>query len=174
MKKLAFGAVLIGMIGVLTACGDGNQKQEQTKKTSTSTSKSSIAETKGEDTEEITAESFYGTWKITNYYASGISAMSKEEMEGYIGKEVEYGEDYFISDGMKTELPEYQVNEITAEEFAVEYNQGMTFATLGITNEWITVVDIDNSYEAGAHLYIKDKNTIFFSFDGIFFEGKRK
>lgn len=117
--------------------------------------------------------SYYGTWKVTAYYIPGVSAMSSEDAEGYIGKTCEYSEDVFNGDGEVTDGPDYQEFECTAADFSASYKDA-AFEDVGITTDSVKQVNVSNSYDFGCSFYVKDANTILISQDGAFFEAVRQ
>ncbi len=69
--------------------------------------------------------------------------------------------------------PAYQENTETSEEFALSYNNGLTFSDLGLTGSKATVVTIDNCDAFGNYFYVKDENTLVISHNGAFFEASQ-
>lgn len=117
--------------------------------------------------------SYFGTWKVTAYYIPGISAMSSEDAEGYIGKTCEYSEDVFNGDGEVTDGPDYQEFECSAADFSASY-KGAAFESVGIAGDSVKQVNVSNSYDFGCNFYVKDANTILITQDGAFFEAVRQ
>lgn len=117
--------------------------------------------------------SYYGTWKITRYYMPGITAMSKDEADGYVGMVLEYSADTFTYNGHANGDPDYSENEVTADEFAGNYG-GATFDSLGITSASVKQVDISNADDPGWSFFVKDANTLLINKDGVFFEAEKQ
>lgn len=117
--------------------------------------------------------SYYGTWKITRYYMPGITAMSKDEADGYVGMVLEYSADTFTYNGHANSDSDYSENEVTAEEFAANYG-GATFDSLGITSASVKQVDISNADDPGWSFFVKDANTLLINRDGVFFEAEKQ
>lgn len=117
---------------------------------------------------------YYGKWKVTQYYAAYITALSREEMDARIGTEYEYGAEVFISDGQQLDAPQYSESEVQKADFEMDYQGQLTFEQLGITTDTIKQISIDNSYDCGSTYFIKDDNTILILYEGVFFEAVRE
>lgn len=117
--------------------------------------------------------SYYGTWKITRYYMPGMTALSKDEADGYVGMVLEYSADTFTYNGHANGDPDYSENEVTADEFAGNYG-GATFDSLGITSASVKQVDISNADDLGWSFFVKDANTLLINKDGVFFEAEKQ
>ncbi len=117
---------------------------------------------------------YYGKWKVTQYYAAYITALSREEMDARIGTEYEYGAEVFISDGQQLDAPQYSESEVQKADFETDYQGQLTFEQLGITTDTIKQISIDNSYDCGSTYFIKDDNTILILYEGVFFEAVRE
>ena len=117
---------------------------------------------------------YYGKWKVTQYYAAYITALSREEMDARIGTEYEYGAEVFISDGQQLDAPQYSESEVQKADFEADYQGQLTFEQLGITTDTIKQISIDNSYDCGSTYFIKDDNTILILYEGVFFEAVRE
>ena len=130
---------------------------------------SGTAEKKEEDRAD---ESFFGTWKVTAYYIPGVSAMTLEDAQGYVGKVCEYSADAFNGDGEVTQTPDYQEFEETESDFAMDYRA--TFESVGLTGDSVKKIEISNSYGFGCQFFIKDADIILICQDGVFFEAVRQ
>lgn len=119
-------------------------------------------------------KTYYGKWKVTQYYAAYITALSREEMDARIGTEYEYGAEVFISDGQQLDAPQYSESEVQKADFEADYQGQLTFEQLGITTDTIKQISIDNSYDCGSTCFIKDDNTILILYEGVFFEAVRE
>jgi len=153
-----------------------NVTSEETKQQTEDDANASDSENDGFSNKETMGHSdgsYYGTWKVTAYYIPGISAMSAEDAEGYIGKTCEYSEDVFNGDGEVTDGPDYQEFECTAADFSASY-KGAAFEAVGITTDSVKQVNVSNSYDFGCNFYVKDANTILITQDGAFFEAVRQ
>lgn len=135
----------------------------------------STASDKTEAVSQKPVQSYYGKWKVEQYYSSYITAVSREEMEALIGAECEYEADYFISGETRLDSPQYSESTETEQEFDEANNQsGINFQLLGITADAIRQISIDNSYGFGSVFYVKDENTIMIIYEGVFFEAVRQ
>lgn len=201
MKRLAKAITLIMILGCLTACGNAEEAQEgelvsgamEFTGEQQGAFSTDIATTQEESSEAVVEEAgseavnpadnesgsnasapgYYGTWKITRYYMPGITAMSKDEADGYVGMVLEYSTDTFTYNGHANGDPDYSETEVTAEEFAANYG-GATFDSLGITSASVKQVDISNADDLGWSFFVKDANTLLINKDGVFFEAEKQ
>ncbi len=201
MKRLAKAITLIMILGWLTACGNAEEAQEgelvsgamEFTGEQQGVFSTDIATTQEESSEAVVEEAgseavspadnesgsnasdpgYYGTWKITRYYMPGITAMSKDEADGYVGMVLEYSTDTFTYNGHANSDPDYSETEVTAEEFAANYG-GATFDSLGITSVSAKQVDISNADDLGWSFFVKDANTLLINRDGVFFEAEKQ
>lgn len=201
MKRLAKAITLIMILGCLTACGNAEEAQEgelvsgamEFTGEQQGAFSTDIATTQEESSEAVVEEAgseavnpadnesgsnasdpgYYGTWKITRYYMPGITAMSKDEADGYVGMVLEYSADTFTYNGHANSDPDYSETEVTAEEFAANYG-GATFDSLGITSASVKQVDISNADDPGRSFFVKDANTLLINKDGVFFEAEKQ
>lgn len=201
MKRLAKAITLIMILGCLTACGNAEEAQEgelvsgamEFTGEQQGAFSTDVATTQEENSEAVVEEasseavnpvgeeydgndsdlSYYGTWKITRYYMPGITAMSKDEADGYVGMVLTYSTDAFVYNGNANDNPDYQEHELTAEEFASNYG-GATFDSLGITSASVKQVDISNADDLGWSFFVKDDNTLLINKDGVFFEAEKQ
>ena len=201
MKRLAKAITLIMILGCLTACGNAEEAQEgelvsgamEFTGEQQGAFSTDVATTQEENSEAVVEEasseavnpvgeesdgnasdlSYYGTWKIIRYYMPGITAMSKDEADGYVGMVLTYSTDAFVYNGNANNNPDYQERELTAEEFASNYG-GVTFDSLGITSASVKQVDISNADDLGWSFFVKDENTLLINKDGVFFEAEKQ
>lgn len=201
MKRLAKAITLIMILGCLTACGNAEEAQEgelvsgamEFTGEQQGVFSTDIATMQEESSEAVVEEAgsetvnpadnesgsnasdpgYYGTWKITRYYMPGITAMSKDEADGYVGMVLEYSTDTFTYNGHANSDPDYSETEVTAEEFAANYG-GATFDSLGITSVSAEQVDISNADDLGWSFFVKDANTLLINRDGVFFEAEKQ
>ena len=97
-----------------------------------------------------TSKSYYGYWKIVDFLAPGITALSTDDMEGYIYLPLTYLDDSFQSENIALEDPIYTESVITKEDFADSYQNQVTFEYLNIAADSIVSVSISNSAEFGS------------------------
>lgn len=201
MKRLAKAITLIMILGCLTACGNAEEAQEgelvsgamEFTGEQQGVFSTDIATMQEESSEAVVEEAgsetvnpadnesgsnasdpgYYGTWKITRYYMPGITAMSKDEADGYVGMVLEYSTNTFTYNGHANGDPDYSETEVTAEEFAANYG-GATFDSLGITSVSVKQVDISNADDLGWSFFVKDANTLLINRDGVFFEAEKQ
>ncbi len=146
------------------------QTEQENNTVSADSEESGTAEKKVENRAD---ESYFGTWEVTAYYMPGISAMSAEDAEDYMGKVCEYSADAFNGDGEVTQAPDYQESIETEADFSVNY-RGATFESVGIAGTSVKLVNVSDSYAFGCSFYVKDANTILICQDGVFFEAVKR
>lgn len=155
--------------GTVEAAG----KETTEKETDTAATDSKGSSAADNETKDNSDSGYFGTWQVTAYYMPGISAMSAEDAEAYIGKTCEYSADLFNGNGEVTDAPVYQEFMEAESDFSANY-RGATFESLGITGDLVKLINVSNSYGFGCIFYIKDANTILICQDGVFFEAVRQ
>ncbi len=116
---------------------------------------------------------YYGSWNVTSCVGfAPVSALTPEEIEELLGTVIAYDEDRFVWKGRIYDAPAYQENIETSEDFALSYNNALTFTDLGLTESEATVVTVDCD-ALGNYFYVKDENTLVISYNGAFFEASR-
>ena len=127
-----------------------------------------------EDTE---ANSWYGSYVVTDFIFRGVNAIGVDEAEGMMSCLVEYSPDAFNSDGTLLEAPEYREALVSREEFDTLYRGsggGYTFETFGIEGDSLLEVTVDNSDAFGYTFYVLDGNRILIYHPGnVFFLAER-
>lgn len=119
---------------------------------------------------EIAGKPYYGHWKIVEFQAPGITALSTDEMENYMNVELVYSEESFTTDGVSFENPVYVETTVTKEEFADGFNNHVTFESLHISADTVTDVSIGDTSAFGSMFYVVDGNTLYITMDGAFFK----
>ena len=119
-------------------------------------------------------KAYYGHWKIVDFLAPGITALSIDEMEGYIDVQLTYAEDSFTVDDVRLENPIYSETVVTKEEFADDFNNQVNFDSLNISGDFVTDVSISNSAAFGSMFYAADAETLYITLDGAFFKAERQ
>lgn len=132
------------------------------------------AEAPKEEEAAADEKAYYGHWKIVDFLAPGITALSTEEMEGYIDVQLTYAEDSFTVDDVRLENPIYSEIAVTKEEFAEGHNDQVTFDSLHISGDFVTDVSISNSTAFGSMFYVADTDTLYVALDGAFFKAERQ
>ena len=127
---------------------------------------------------ETNAESWFGSYVITDYVIAGVTAMGPDEAENWINYSVEYGPNGFNSNGVLLEDPVYNERLVGKEEFETGWvgsGGGYYFTTLGIEGDSVLEVTIDNSDEFGRFFYVLDDGKILIHHpDGVFFIAERR
>lgn len=122
---------------------------------------------------DASSPSYLGTWSITSSTFGAYSAMSEEDCSALVGTRFEYFKDYAIYDDQhRLDSPQYFESTQTADDFSSIY-QGTSLETLGVSQDSIQVVAIENASGIGDTFYIKDENTLIIPWDGVFFEAQR-
>ena len=127
--------------------------------------------------EENNANSWYGSYVVTDFIIRGINAIEVDEAEGMMSCLVEYSPDAFNSDGTLLEAPEYREVLVSREEFDTLYRGsggGYTFETFGIEGDSLLEVTVGNSDAFGYTFYVLDGNRILIYHPGnVFFLAER-
>lgn len=137
-------------------------------------SETSEEETQAKTMEETTEKPYYGQWKVIDFLAPGITALSTEEMEGYINVTLAYSIDFFTVGNVSRGNPIYTETTVTKDDFAADYNNQVTFDLLGVSADSITDVSIANSSGFGSMFYVADEDTLYIYLDGAFFKAVRQ
>ena len=133
-----------------------------------------ISDTGADNDATEASKLYYGTWNVTSCISvAPVSALSPEEIEQLQGTDITYEGDRFVWNGEVCAAPAYQENTETSEDFALSYNNSLTFSDLGLTGSEATAVTVDNWDAFGKYFYVKDKNTLVISYNGAFFEASR-
>ncbi len=129
---------------------------------------------------EKEGESYYGDWVIKGVAAYGAAGTySKEDTKALIGKGMSFTESSASCFGDEAtyikkiaKKPVYTSTELTAKEFAANYN--MTFDQLGITQKNVTQVTAADADGNGCTFLVIDENKLIVIGGGTFFELERK
>lgn len=154
------------------AAVDNRENSAADKKTGAASVDSRDSSVPDRETKDNADSSYFGTWKVTAYYMPGVSAMSVEDAESYLGKTCEYRADVFNGDGEVTDAPDYQEAVESAADFFADYRAA--FESVGMTGDSVKRIEISNSYGFGCQFFIKDVDTILICQDGVFFEAVRQ
>lgn len=137
-------------------------------------SETSEEETQAQIMEESTEKPYYGQWKVIDFLAPGITALSTEEMEGYINVTLAYSIDFFTVGNVSRGNLIYTETTVTKDDFAADYNNQVTFDHLCVSADSITDVSIANSSGFGSMFYVADEDTLYIYLDGAFFKAVRQ
>ncbi|NJD02562.1 MAG: hypothetical protein FIA99_08200 [Ruminiclostridium sp.] len=167
----------------LTACQNNTSSVNIEKSTSLklSTNKGNDV-IKQSDNRNLTNAFFLRKWKISRVLSNaGISALTDEEANKYIGKEIHYTETIAEFENESIKNPYYYLTEMTSDEF-FDYYGYVSFEKLGFHKDKMQHVEIftgnTNDYAnlwinlAGSFLII-DENTLLVCWEGYFFEVSR-
>lgn len=126
---------------------------------------------------EAYADSWYGSYIVTDYVMEGVNALGDEGAKNWINHTVEYGQDRFASNEAILEDPVYNEAFVGKEEFEVSWRGsggGYSFDILGIGENSLLEVTIDNYYEFGNLFYVRDDGKILIPWYGVFFIAERR
>lgn len=112
-----------------------------------------------------------GTWVVTGHAMPGISAMSTEEADAWLGKVATYTASRASFAGEFCELPRYESSVVQAEVFLTDFR--VPPESLGLGQETIDLVRVhcrDSEWVApGAVLFMLDDSRALTVWDGVFF-----
>lgn len=125
-------------------------------------------------------DTILGKWVVTRKVATRKDCdLSEEEIDSYIGKQIEYSE-YIASFEEKTcyEM-EYNAGMVSKDGFA-RYNEPVNFDTIGYKGNELERIRVVRGFyshfcwgNVGAIVYVKDNDTLLSNWRGVFFELKR-
>ena len=113
---------------------------------------------------------FYGTWRVSKLISQHLRLNGDEGYEQFLGRIVEYGSDYYISDGEKVDNPNYQFSIIPiSNESSFFFPEQASVTGLLPDAQFFVFVQIvgmsyldSNSEEyIGMEFLIKDNNTMY-------------
>lgn len=117
-----------------------------------------------------TAPSLNGRWEITREAgASPISALSDEEIQATIGKQVTVSEQSLEFNSMKCLNPKIQVSKISVQQFFDEYR----IERLNDLDKAATAVEISCEKGSSPSPLVLSSETLLFVLDGVLFEASR-
>ena len=112
---------------------------------------------------------WYGIYAVTDYWNGGISAMSDEDAEAYLGMELKYSTDSIVWNEQVCKAPEYELSRMTASDFSEVFNGYLKAKDLGIEGNEVHSVDVSNCDFFGGSFTIVDAYTIAIPYDGVYF-----
>lgn len=123
----------------------------------------------------------YGTWTVVSCQGTTPGCtQSQEEINAFLGKQVAYSEDRFVSTDWTYALEDednYQTGTVRRESFPPLYS--MKLESLGIDKRSLRYIEIvlpewaEHDHPLGRELYILDKNTLLLYRRGVFFRAER-
>ncbi len=114
---------------------------------------------------------YYGGWIITKYIpTSGISAMTYEEAQDYVGMKMEFNSQYAKADGEIKYNPKYNIEVESEFDFLIGHRISPDELD---KKQPVLKVDIDEWINIGSLLIVKDSQTLITLWNGIYFELKR-
>jgi len=123
-------------------------------------------------------ENFYGKWIIKEKIskATGVSTLSNEDINSFLGKTVEYSANFAKFDTEKCNSPQYKKTIISKNDFLT--SERISFSNLDIKTKNITMVEVVNNngthcLSVGGLFYIKNKDSIITNINGTYFLLKR-
>lgn len=182
------GFVLVAMFGVtimMAGCTPGSVAQ-QGSETQQSSQVETVTQTEQPETEPEqpiiveTAQTsnhdekaYFGNWMIDSVKGtSAVYALSREEMDAFMGTNVMYQEDAYSWNGSHMAVQGYEESEVSEETFAADF--GIPLSGLGVAHDKVTSVMMmaEGNY-FGGYFYILDENTLMIYHEGVFFEAVR-
>ena len=130
-----------------------------------------------EPSQEISSSAVdvYGDWEIVGYRALGISAMSSEEAQQWVGGKASYSDSMATFTDESCDSPSYHWSSVTTEHFFRSFR--VSPEALGIKATSIGIVKVlcqgEDWLVPGNILIEKNQDTFFTLWDGIFFELER-
>lgn len=117
---------------------------------------------------------FYGRWYVWDYQMPGISAISAEDAQEYVGAEIVYETNYVRLNGAKLPAPgfTYTFADYTEEAFLQDYQANLGEWWNGISE--ITYGEVnttDNDF--GSHFFVVSDEVIWIYHEGVFFLARR-
>lgn len=119
--------------------------------------------------------SIYGTWKITDYIAPWIYALTEEEINSYIGRSIVYTENSICLENEDSKKVERYSREIvTAREFEEMYRAST--AELGISGTALNYYEaaVEGDFPFGSSFYQVDYDNALIFYEGVFFRAVRE
>lgn len=183
--KQCFGIILLGILmSILTACSSTDTPLESndtsTKEIISESWEETVSESSSEQKDEgllpqQNVPSYYGTWEVTSCAGtSQIYALSQQQIDDCIGKQIFYGENIFISDGLSVE---FSGNEYEEEPYPIENfsDYKISAADFGITKNELLFVNVlvegnikDNLF-LGNYFWVIDDSKLLIYCEGVFF-----
>lgn len=118
---------------------------------------------------------YYGEWVVQKVLACGIGTYSSDEAEKLVGESLTFSADEasIFTDqpsdaAVIIDSPEYQETTESKDGFQSDYR--MSFDTLGISTDSISLVQVTGSDGVSGTLLIKDSNTMILIAGGTYFE----
>ena len=117
-----------------------------------------------------------GSWVVIGHQAPGISAMSKEEADSWVGKAAEYTNEKASFDGKECASPLYKPRTLQTHEFYSGFRAAPE--SLGYEGGSIDVVEVycgkSQWVNPGGTLIHVGENKLFLVWDGVFFHLKEQ
>ncbi|MDO4261370.1 MAG: hypothetical protein Q4C82_04780 [Eubacteriales bacterium] len=171
MKKyvmwLAAGALAVGLSG----CGQP-EAQEEKESAAEATQEISSGEEGADDTLE--EPDYYGTWKVTDYIVSAVSAMPQEEAGALVGSTVTYrarsvsdGQEEIAIEGYEEALDAY-----TKTDFGEDYRADLGSWWDGVES-LSYVAALSDEVFFGSQFFVTDSGELWIMQDGAFFRAEK-
>lgn len=118
---------------------------------------------------------FYGRWYVWDYQMAGVTALSAEDVQGYLGTEVIYEADYVSVNGNELPATEfaYAFTDYTEETLVQEYLANLGEWWNGISEVVYGEVNTSNN-EFGSHFFVVSDEVIWIYHEGVFFLARRE
>lgn len=135
----------------------------------TTSTNSSVTEQKS-TTSAFNYQDYFGEWTIKKSLGTApVSAMSKDQIAGYIGKKITLSESQFIDlDGSVVKNPTYKQKIVSDNDFFNDNRRKLSY--FQISSNYINEIQIYNNGGIYSNIFIIDKDNIMYSADGVFFQ----
>jgi len=116
----------------------------------------------------------HGQWTVIGWWTPGISALSQEQAESWVGTRAAYGEALAEFGPKRCRNPDYHQESLTREDFIEHYR--VRPETLGVDRTPIPVVHVDCGLapSPGQVLILKSPHRMITLWDGAFLEMARE
>lgn len=119
---------------------------------------------------------FYGTWYVWTYQMAGVSALSKDDAQGYVGTEVVYEKDCVRVNGEELQAEDFAyafTDDFTEETLTQEYNVNLGEWWNGVAEVVCGEVNTDGN-DFGSHFFVAGDEMIWIYHEGVFFLARRE
>lgn len=135
----------------------------------TTSTNSSVTEQKS-TTSAFNYQDYFGEWTIKKSIGtSPVSAMSNDQIAGYIGKKIIISESQFTDlDGSIVKSPTYKQKIVSDNDFFNDNRRKLSY--FQISSNYINEIQIYNNGGMYSDIFIIDKDNIMYLADGVFFQ----
>lgn len=123
---------------------------------------------------ESEQSSFYGTWKVKDYQACNVSALSEQEIQAFCKNQVTYYEDHFLENGamVETENFGYEFAYCTIDELRDGYRVDLSGWQKENTEIMEGIIsDLNECF--GKYFFVAGQDSLWVYYEGVFFQMER-